>query len=150
MSESETTVDALPPEHFVPEATRENYDQIARDRASVTGNTPKQELAELRKQWLEQHKKDPQAGYNHLAEWAKGRDPGDGTTDAASEAKSRAIESVRRDPLASVGGFAGDPDVQKALKERYDAEGTEQVSPSTGSIPNPGPAPIDAGSSSGS
>lgn len=143
------SVDALPAEHFIPQATRDNYDQIARDRAAAAGTKPKTEMGKLAKEWTEQHKADPQAGYNHLAEWAKDRDPGDGVGDhGLAAAKSRAIESVRRDPLAQVGGFADDPDVQKALKERYEVDDASDVDPDSGTIPNPGPAPITVTSSS--
>lgn len=142
-SETPQAPQQLPPEHFIPVSTRENYAQVARDAAKVNGGTAKDAMGELAAQFAKQHETDPLAGYDHLAAWAKDYDPAqDDPIDPAAAARSRVIESARRDPYQA---YLGSPAALAAADEAIAArDAFADPGPQSGVVPNPGPVPTDA------
>lgn len=144
MADSKTDAQAW--ELFVPEQTRENYRQIARDIARTEGTTPKAGLAKLAKGFEEQHERDPLGGWDHLAEWAKAEgDPGDGVAPGGEAYEiARAVESAKREPKLA---YQSHPDALAAAKEAVETVDSgvlgAPVKPDEGIVPNSGPVSVD-------
>ena len=139
--------DEVAPTHFIPQATQDNYAQIARDQAGVRGVEPKEVMSELAEQFESLHERQPLDGYDHLAAWARDFDPsvGQGPTGLAI-LQARALESARRDPYQAVIGDQALVEQGVAAQRSMD-EGTIGVTqaPSvadSGMLPNPGPLSI--------
>lgn len=100
-----STVEKVDPTYFIPQATQDNYLQMARDAAKAADITPKAAMGKLAADFKNRHETDPTAGWDHLAAWAKTVDPAD--TEGPSGlalAQARAVESARRDPQQSLIG----------------------------------------------
>lgn len=146
--------DEVAPTHFIPQATQDNYAQIARDQAGVRGVEPKEVMSELADQFEQLHERQPLDGYDHLAAWARDFDPsvGQGPTGLAI-LQARALESARRDPYQAVIGDQALVEQGVAAQRSLD-EGTIGVTQTatlegTGMLPNAGPltVPADAATS---
>jgi len=133
-----TSVEKVDPTYFIPEATRENYVQIARDAAKAAGITAKAAMGKLAADFKDRHDTDPVGGWDHLAEWAKTVDPDEtGSPTGLALAQARAIESARRDPQqALIGDQAVVAEAVKAVEAREAATGPAAVE---GLVPNTGP-----------
>lgn len=140
--------DAVAPDYFIPQATRDNYAQIARDQAAVQGREPREVMQEFADQWEQLHGRQPLDGYDHLAAWAREFDPAAsaGPTGLAV-LQARVIESARRDPYQAV---IGD---QAAVQVGIDAQRVQDevigtataapsVDPASGFLPNAGILPV--------
>jgi len=152
---SDLASDEVAPQWFIPQATQDNYAQIARDQASIRDVEPKAVMSELADQWLQMHERQPLDGYDHLAAWAKDFDPAvGGAPTGLAVLQARALESARRDPYQAVIGDQAlvqqGVAAQHTLDERAAAVGASpSVDPSSGLLPNPGPLPIPADVASG-
>jgi hypothetical protein len=141
--------DVIAPTHFIPQATRDNYAQIARDQARVRGTEPKQVMQELAGQFEQLHQRQPLDGYDHLAAWAADFDPAESDSPSGlAVLQARALESARRDPYQAVIGDQALVEQGVAAQRALD-EGTIGVTqaPSVGDaglLPNPGPLPVPA------
>ena len=140
--------DAVAPEFFIPQGTRDNYAQIARDQAAIRGVEPKQVMGELADQWEQLHEKQPLDGYDHLAAWGRDFDlaAGQGPSGLAV-LQARVLESARRDPQQAVVGDQALVEqgvaAQKAADERVAGIGAApSVDPASGALPNAGPLPV--------
>lgn len=122
-------------ELLVPDHARDNYDQMARDIANQEGISPKEAMGKLVAGWRQQHERYPLSGYDVLAAWGEDRDPGDGKSDPAVAALTRAVESAKREPSQYLDGH---PEVREAaelaLKDRADTPAPEST------VKNAGPA----------
>lgn len=139
--------DQVAPTHFIPQATQDNYSQIARDQAGVRGVEPRQVMQELADQFEQLHERQPLDGYDHLAAWARDHDPsvGQGPTGLAV-LQARALESARRDPYQAVIGDQALVEQGVAAQRSMD-EGTIGVTQAptvadSGMLPNAGPLSI--------
>jgi hypothetical protein len=147
--------DEVAPSWFVPQSTQDNYAQIARDRAAVTGVEPRAVMQELADQWEQLHERQPLDGYDHLAAWARDFDPaaGQGPTGLAV-LQARALESARRDPYQAV---IGDQSlVEQAVTSQHAADeaaisagSAPSVDPTSGLLPGGGPLPVPSDVSTG-
>lgn len=146
--------DHVAPTHFVPQATQDNYAQIARDQAQVRGTEPREVMQELAQQFEQLHERQPLDGYDHLAAWAKDFDPsvGQGPTGLAI-LQARALESARRDPYQAVIGDQALVEqavtAQHAADEGVIGTAANPTLEGTGLVPNAAglPVPDDAGTS---
>lgn len=140
-SNSQSTREPVPAwELFVPDSTRENYLEMARDIAATEGCTGAEALEKLAKGFDTQHEADPAAGWGHLADWARSvGDPGDGAAgDLSAQETARAVESARRDPREAL---RGSDEAVKAAEEELARRGVpQQLANADGVIPNTGPA----------
>lgn len=142
--------DAIDPAYFIPQATRDNYAQIARDQAAIRGVEPKQIMGELAGQFEELHGRQPLDGYDHLAAWARDFDPAAGGGPTGLQVlTARALESARRDPYQAVTGDQALVEqgvaTQRAADESAAGAGAApSVDPASGSLPNAGPLSIPA------
>jgi len=140
--------DQVAPTHFIPQATQDNYAQIARDQASLRDVEPKQVMAELAEQWLQLHERQPLDGYDHLAAWGKDFDPAvGGAPSGLAILQARALESARRDPYQAVIGDQALVEqavtAQRAADEgRVGSVAAPTVDASSGFVPNAGPLPV--------
>lgn len=101
-------------ELLVPQHARDNYDEKARLDAARDGTTPKAAFAKLVEGWKAQHELHPLDGYDLLAAWGEGHDPGDGPADvSAAAALNRAVESAKREPSQNL---QAEPEVQEAAE----------------------------------
>jgi hypothetical protein len=139
--------DEIAPTHFIPQATQDNYAQIARDQAGVRGVDAKEVMGELADQFESLHERQPLDGYDHLAAWARDFDPsvGQGPTGLAI-LQARALESARRDPYQAVIGDQALVEQGVAAQRSLD-EGTIGVTQAptvdgSGLLPNPGPLSV--------
>lgn len=141
---STTKIEKIDPSFFIPQGTRDNYLQIARDAAAATGGSPKDAMGKLADDFEKRHEADPVAGWDHLAEWAKDADPGESTGPSAlALAQAKAVESARRDPSTALqGDQAVVAEAVKALDARAATTGVGN-DPSTGVVANPGPVPVE-------
>ena len=137
------------PTFFIPESTRDNYLQIARDAAAATGKSAKECLVELAEDFERRHAGDPTGGYDHLAAWATTADPDAAAGPSAlALATPRAVQPARRDPGY---GLTGQPQVVAVAVETIQAEpatavGGIDTDASTGVVPNPGPVAVETAS----
>jgi hypothetical protein len=140
---------AIAPTHFIPQATQDNYSQIARDQAGVRGVDPKDVMQELADQFEGLHERQPLDGYDHLAAWARDHDPS--TSDSPTGLailQARALESARRDPYQAVIGDQALVEQGVASQRSLD-EGTIGVTSAptlegSGMLPNAGPLSVPA------
>lgn len=147
---STTALDAeqVAPTWFIPQATQDNYSQIARDQAAVRGVEPKQVMRELAEQWDKLHEAQPLDGYDHLAAWGKEFDPAvGGAPTGLAVLQARALESARRDPYQAVVGDQALVEQGVAAQKAQDAAAAgvlaaPSVDPSSGALPNSGPIGI--------
>jgi hypothetical protein len=128
---------------LVPESAAKNYDQMARDIAASKGTTPKAAMAELVKQWKVMADRG-EDGYDSLAAWGEGRDPGDGAEpNTEAYELARAIESAKREPKLA---YQSHPEAVKAATEELERRGERgtaaEVDPESGVIPNSGPVEV--------
>jgi hypothetical protein len=147
--------DEVAPEWFVPQSTQDNYAQIARDRAAVTGVEPRQIMQELADQWEQLHERQPLDGYDHLAAWGRQFDPAAGQAPTGlAVLQARALESARRDPYQAV---IGDQSlVEQAVTSQHAADeaaigaaAAPSVDPASGLLPGGGPLPVPSDVSTG-
>jgi hypothetical protein len=138
------TSDLIDPGTFVPQATRENYAQIARDQATARGVEPRQIMGELADEWETLHTRQPLDGYDHLAAWARTFDPGAPTgTTGLQLLVARTTESARRDPQQSVVGDQALVEQAVAVQTFRDEQGDKVVSTETTVLlQNAGPLPV--------
>jgi hypothetical protein len=135
------TDDAVAPSYFVPQATRDNYAQIARDQAAIRGVEPRAVMGELADGFEAQHARNPLDGYDHLAAWARDFDPA--LTDRPSGLavlQARVIESARRDPYQAVIGDQAAVEQGVTAQRAYDeaigvAAAAPSVDPASGFLP---------------
>jgi hypothetical protein len=154
-SKGDLAEDHVAPVWFVPQATQDNYSQIARDQASVRGTEPRAVMQELAQQFEQLHERQPLDGYDHLAAWAREHDPSasQGPTGLAV-LQARALESARRDPYQAVIGDQALVEqavtAQHALDEGVIGTTASASLEGTGLIPNAAglSVPDDAGQSS--
>jgi hypothetical protein len=143
--------DPIDPSVFVPQATRDNYAQLARDLAASRGVEPTQIMGELADQWEQLHTRQPLDGYDHLAAWARTFDPAvAGGPTGLQVLVARTLESARRDPQQAVVGDQALVEqgvaVQTFRDEQLTAAGDAvSVDPASGLLPNPGPLPVPEG-----
>ncbi len=140
--------DQVAPTHFIPQATQDNYAQIARDQAQLRGVEPKQVMAELAEQWQDMHERQPLDGYDHLAAWGRDFDPAvGGAPSGLAVLQARALESARRDPdQAIIGDQAlveqAVASQQAADEGRVGSTSAPTIDASSGFVPNAGPLPV--------
>ena len=136
--------DPIDPGTFVPEATRENYAQIARDQATARGVEPSQIMGELADEWERLHERQPLDGYDHLAAWGRTFDPGAATGPTGLQIiVARTLESARRDPQQAIVGDQALVEQGVATQTFRDEQGAKQVTTSTDVLlPNAGPLPV--------
>ena len=137
-------------EQFVPQSTRDNYAQMARDAAAINGTSPTSELRSMAGSFEGQHKADPTGGWDHLAAWARQADANEGQApDPVAVARAKAVESARRDPKPAL--LAADPEVAAAAVEALEAQAaasnTASIDNGSGVVPNTGPLTVDVPSS---
>ncbi|SDG95387.1 hypothetical protein [Klenkia brasiliensis] len=135
---STTKVEKVDPTFFIPQATQDNYLQIARDAAKAADITPKQAMRKLADDFTARHDDDPVGGWDHLSEWAKTVDPDETTGPSGlALAQARAVESARRDPQqALIGDQAVVAEAVKAVEAADANAGPAAVD---GLTPNTGP-----------
>lgn len=143
--------DHVAPTHFIPQATQDNYAQIARDQAEARDVEPRQVMQELGEQFEQLHERQPLDGYDHLAAWAKEFDPAvGGSPSGLAILQARALESARRDPYQAIIGDQALVE-QAVLSQQAADEGkvgstsAPTIDPSSGFLPNPGPLPAPEG-----
>lgn len=140
--------DQVAPTHFIPQATQDNYAQIAREQAALRDVEPKQVMQELADQWEQLHERQPLDGYDHLAAWGRDFDPAaGGAPSGLAILQARALESARRDPYQAVIGDQALVEQAVASQRALD-EGTLGITSAqsqqqdAGLVPNPGPLPV--------
>jgi hypothetical protein len=140
--------DQVAPTHFIPQATQDNYAQIARDQGQLRDVEPKQVMQELADQWEQLHERQPLDGYDHLAAWARDFDPAiGGAPSGLAILQARMLESARRDPQQAVIGDQALVE-QAVASQRAADEGkvgstsSPTIGPDSGLLPNPGPLPV--------
>jgi hypothetical protein len=141
--------DHVAPTHFIPQATQDNYAQIARDQAGVRGVEPQQVMQELADQFEGLHERQPLDGYDHLAAWARDHDPSvGGSPSGLAILQARALESARRDPYQAVIGDQALVEqavtAQHALDEGVIGVTQSPTTADSGMLPNPGPLSVPA------
>lgn len=141
---STTSTEKIDPTFFIPQGTQDNYLQIARDAAAATGGSAKDAMGKLAANFEQQHERDPIAGWDHLADWAKTVDPDEATGPSAlALAQAKAIESARRDPHTALqGDQAVVAEAVKALQAETATTGVGN-DPTSGVVANPGPIPVE-------
>lgn len=141
--------DPIDPGVFIPQATRDNYAQIARDQATARGVEPSQVMGELADEWEQLHERQPLDGYDHLAAWGRSFDPGAATGPTGMQVLvARTLESARRDPQQAVVGDQALVEQGVAVQTFRDEQGAKQVTADTTVLlPNAGPLPVPADAS---
>lgn len=137
--------DQVAPTHFIPQATQDNYAQIARDQAQLRGMEARAVMLELAEQWRALHERQPLDGYDHLAAWAEKFDPSVGQEPSGlAVLQARALESARRDPYQAVIGDQALVAEGVAAQQALDNRGAQSNLEGTGMLPNAGPLPVPA------
>lgn len=125
--------------YFIPESTRDNYLQMARDTAAESGGTSKAAMAKLAKDFASKHEVDPTGGWQYLAEWAKTADPDESVGPSSlALATARAVEGARRDPDSFLQGNSQVLEAATEEKIARDQAPVNQAS-DTGTVANPKP-----------
>lgn len=141
------TQDPIDPGTFVPEATRENYAQIARDQATARGVEPTQIMGELADEWEKLHQRQPLDGYDHLAAWGRSFDPGAPTGPTGLQIiVARTLESARRDPQQAIVGDQALVEQGVATQTFRDEQGDKVLTGDASVLLlNAGPLPVPEG-----
>lgn len=135
----------LDPASVLQPGTEANYDEMARDIARTEGCSPKEGMAKLAAGFKQRAEAYPNDGWEYLADWATGRDPGDGG-DPNSKAFEiyRAVESAKKEPKLALQSH---PDAVEAALKALDER--EEPVKADDTVPNSGPAKMSKAAAEG-